>query len=188
MAQMQTPIVSAGEGLQMGLSWFLRDVEGVRIVQHGGSTNGQQALFEFAPERHFALTILTSADAGIQLNDEVERWILQEYLGISEPQPMHQLRSDTDLVEYVGTYETAMASLTARVKDGNLELEYALIGEYPADTPPQLPPPIAVAFYAEDSVIALAGPLESVKGEFLRDDRRQIAWLRFGGRLHKRRI
>ena len=188
MAQMQTPIVSAGEGLQMGLSWFLRDVEGVRIVQHGGSTNGQQALFEFAPERQFALTILTNADAGIQLNDEIERWVLKEYLGISEPQPVHQSRSEAELIEYVGTYETALTSLTVRAKDGNLELEYALIGEFPADTPPQLPPPTAAGFYADDSFIALAGPLESVKGEFLRDDHRQVAWLRFGGRLHKRRL
>lgn len=185
--QMQTPIVSAGAGVQMGLSWHLRDVEGVRIVQHGGSTNGQQSLFEFAPEQRFALTILTNADAGAGLNDEVERWVLEHYLGISEPSPVPQQRLETDLAEYEGTYETALTAITAQVRTGKLVLEYALIGEYPADTPPQLPPPTAVAFYATDAVIALDGPLETIKGEFLRGADDRLAWLRFGGRLHRRR-
>lgn len=185
--QMQTSIVPAGEGLHMGLSWSLREVEGVRIVQHGGSTNGQQSLFEFAPEQGFALTILTNADVGTALNDEVERWILQQYLGIAESHPEHQKRLAENLSDYAGRYETALLSISASVKDGSLEFEFTLIGEYPADTPPSLPPPTAMAFFADDSVIALDGPLKNAKGEFLRGADGQLAWLRFGGRLHRRR-
>jgi len=185
--QMQTPLVSAGEGLQMGLSWFLRDVEGVRIVQHGGTTNGQHSLFEFAPERKFALTLLTNADPGPALNDEIERWVLQHYLGISEPEPVHQPRSVQELEEYVGAYDTSMTALTVVVDDGRLILEYELVGDFPGDTPPPVPPPAAAAFYAPDGIITLDGPLENVKGEFLRDSDGRVAWLRFGGRLHRRR-
>lgn len=187
IAQMQTPIVAASEGLHMGWSWFLREVETVHIVQHGGSTNGQQALFEFAPEQRFALTILTNADAGAALIDEVERWVLQQYLGVSEPRPVHHARSEAELAEYAGTYDTALTSITVRVKGGMLELEYALTGEYPADTPPPLPPPTAAAFHAADNVIAVDGPLENMKGEFVRGPDGQVVWLRFSGRLHRRR-
>jgi hypothetical protein len=187
MKQMQTPVLSTGDGLQMGLSWFLRDVDGVRFVQHGGGTNGQISLFEFAPDREFALTILTNAGAGGELNDEVERWALKHYLRISEPQPVHQQRSAAELEEYVGTYETALTSITLQIEEGNLMLTYALIGDFPADTPPPVPPPTSAAFYGADSVIALDGPLKDARGEFLRASDGYIAWLRFGGRLHRRR-
>lgn len=185
--EMQTPVVSAGEGQQIGLSWFLRDVEGVRIVQHGGGTNGQISLFEFAPERKFALTILTNAGPGGELNDEVERWVLKHYLGISEPEPVHQQRTAGELEEYVGTYEAAITGITLELDGGSLILKYELIGEFPADEPPPLPPPTPVAFYAAEHIIALEGPLKDARGEFLRDTEGQLAWLRIGGRLHRRR-
>jgi hypothetical protein len=42
-------------GDALGIGWFLRDVDGIRTVGHGGSANGQFAEFLTVPERSFAV-------------------------------------------------------------------------------------------------------------------------------------
>ncbi len=48
-------------GDAFGIAWFLRDVDGVRTVGHGGSTNGQFAELLIVPERDFAVVSLSNA-------------------------------------------------------------------------------------------------------------------------------
>jgi CubicO group peptidase (beta-lactamase class C family) len=182
---MQTPVTSAGGDREIGLSWFLRDVGGVRIVQHGGSTNGQESAFLFAPERRFALTILTNSNLG-QLGDEIETWVLERYLGIKEPEPVHEERSVEQLAEYVGKYESQLIVAKLSIDGGLLLLRFTITGEYPADEPPPTPPPTHLAFYAPDRVIALDGPLKGARGEFLRDPEGTIVWLRIVSRILQR--
>jgi hypothetical protein len=174
----------------MGLSWFIHDVGGVRIVQHGGDTNGQSSQFAFAPEKQFALTVMTNADIGGQLHGAVERWALDHYLGVSEPEPVPLQRSAAELAPYAGRYDTALVAINVAAEDDKLVLTFEMVGDnqFPADTPPQLPPPTPVDFYSDDNVMTLAGPLEGAKGEFLRDPEGGIAWFRFGGRLYRRRV
>ena len=45
-------------GDAIGIGWFLRDVDGVRTVGHGGSANGQFAELLTVPERNFAVVSL----------------------------------------------------------------------------------------------------------------------------------
>ena len=44
-------------GDAIGICWFLRDVDGVRTVGHGGSANGQFAELLTVPERDFAVVV-----------------------------------------------------------------------------------------------------------------------------------
>jgi CubicO group peptidase (beta-lactamase class C family) len=183
---MQTPTVDAWEGAKMGLSWFIREVDGVKIVAHGGSTNGQQSSFLFAPERNFALTILTNAGPGARVASEIGKWAFEQYLGIKEPEPAHEDRTPEQLAEYAGSYTSNLTNVTLRLEDGALILAYEITGEFPADTPPPVPPPTKVAFTGKDRIVALEGPLAEATGEFLRNPGGEIAWLRMGGRIHKR--
>ena len=48
-------------GDAIGICWFLRDVDGVRTVGHGGSANGQFAELLIVPERDFAVVSLSNA-------------------------------------------------------------------------------------------------------------------------------
>jgi Beta-lactamase len=51
-------------GDALGIGWFLRDVDGVRTVGHGGSANGQFAEFLTVPERDFAVVALSNSGPG----------------------------------------------------------------------------------------------------------------------------
>ncbi len=185
MALMQTPVTSAGVDRDVGISWFLREIEGVRIVEHGGGTNGQISAFMFAPERNFALTVLTNANRGGELTQSIEKWALKHYLGIAETEPVPESRSDQELAAYVGQYTSSTTTLDLTAEDGALVAVMSL-HDFPADAPPPTPPPFRMAFCAKDRLVALDGLMEGGTAEFLRDNDGAIEWLRMGGRIQRR--
>ena len=67
---------------------FLRDVNRVRTVGHGGSANGQFAELLTVPERNLAVVSLAnSGPGGIPFNQAAVRWALQTYLGVVDRDP-----------------------------------------------------------------------------------------------------
>ena len=185
IALMQTPAVQAAGGERMGLAWFIQDIDGVRIVRHGGGTNGQISAFMFAPARDFALTILTNANSGGELTEDVTKWALEHYMGLVEPTPTPLERTEAQLAAYAGRYIAALTVADLVVRDGSLVLELSY-SDFPADESPPAPPPARVALYVEDKIIVLDGPLKDARGEVLRGADGSIAWLRIGGRVHRR--
>jgi CubicO group peptidase (beta-lactamase class C family) len=83
-----TPLRGSNMGHAIGICWFLRDVDGVRTVGHGGSTNGQFAELLLVPECNFAVVSLSNASPeGIPFNQAVVRWALQAKLGVIDREP-----------------------------------------------------------------------------------------------------
>lgn len=187
MAAMQTPCCPANLGRQMGLSWLLREIDGTRIVLHGGATNGQLSAFLFVPSRGFALTVLTNAEEGGMLNDEVTKWALAHYLGLREPEMSYLTLSDEELAAFAGMYEARATTLALAVEDGQMMVYATPKGGFPdVDSPaPSAPPPSRLAFFAPNAAIALDPPLINMKAEFLRDAEGRVVWLRTS-RLHRR--
>ncbi|CAA9579031.1 MAG: Beta-lactamase class C-like and penicillin binding proteins (PBPs) superfamily [uncultured Thermomicrobiales bacterium] len=184
---MQTPAVQVGGmGGATGLAWFIQEIGGVKTVRHGGGTNGQISEFMFAPERGFALTILTNADEGGQLNTIAVKWALQHYLGIADPEPEPLETSEEQLAEYAGRYTSLLFDVELTVRDGSLVLQSIpkKVLEDWDETP--TPPPARLALLPEDGALALDPPYKGARGEFLRGLNGDIAWFRFGGRLLKR--
>ena len=65
LAQMQEPAIAIpGTSLQMGRDWFVQDIDGLRVVYHGGDTLGQHAELVVIPEHDFALVVLTNGQGG----------------------------------------------------------------------------------------------------------------------------
>lgn len=189
LRSMQTPLVPAGGDIEMmGVTWMLRTVGGTRIVQHGGSTNGQQSAFLVVPDRGFAITILTNADKGGELHDECVKWALRHYLGLDDADPQPFDAPEERLAEYAGSYEARGARLDVSVRDGGLVIEMIDLGGFPTpDSPPRPPePPVRAKLFAEDRVLVLDAPMKGARGEFLRGDDGAIVWLRAGGRIHRR--
>lgn len=185
---MQTPVCEADAGRLMGLTWFIQPVAGdIRLVGHGGGTNGQITLLNFVPGQDFAVVVLTNSDRGGAVNAELTRRAVEAFLGVSWPEPeTYNLPADK-LALYAGRYEGILADVHLAVEDGWLVLRQRPKGGFPRkDSPPRpAPPPSRLAFYAEDRVVALDQPLKGTRGEFLRNPDGTVAWFRVGGRLYR---
>lgn len=183
---MQMPQVKDGQGESVGLSWFIREVDGITIIRHGGATNGQMASLQIVPSHHFAFVFLTNSDRGSELYTQLGRWLLEHYLGIIDKMPSPIPASTGDLAQFEGSYSALATEIHMKIKDSDLILEQIPKGGFPtADTPASPPPPpVRVALFAPDHFVALDEPEKDACGEFLRNPDGSIAWLRFGGRLH----
>lgn len=188
LARMQSPQVEIGENSEaVGISWLLGRVAGTRTVAHGGGTNGQISTFQMIPERDFALIILTNADTGAALNGRLARWLHARVLDLNESDPEPLELSREALREYVGTYEREMITLEVRGRGEGLEVD-AVLQKPPKGWEARLkPPPTGIDFYSPDRVIAQDGLLKGARGSFVRGGDGAIEWLRWGGRIHRRR-
>jgi len=204
---MFTPRVPAGNFAEhTAVAWHTRTVvgpassaSGTRIVEHGGATHGQTATLQLIPERNFALVILTN---GNDAHPAISRRIRKHFLDLDEPRRDPLPLPVDDLAPFVGRYEAQLTTVELSLPDDPLSLQdHALSprdgvlvaqviskGGFPTrDSPPRpTPPPIRVAFFAEDRIVALDPPLAPMPAEFLRAADGRIAYLRWGGRIHAR--
>jgi CubicO group peptidase (beta-lactamase class C family) len=185
LAVMREPLLATQRDEWMGLAWFVKDLSGVRFAQHGGTTNGQNAWLALAPDRGFAIAVLTNHQFGHALIGRVLEQAFQDLLGVAPWQPELLDVPVERLREYVGRYQAPLNTLEFRVEDVGLVLEVIPEGGFPKpESPPRpAPPPAPVAFHAEDEFYVTDGVLKNNRGEFLRDDDGTIAWVRFGRRI-----
>jgi CubicO group peptidase (beta-lactamase class C family) len=179
-------------GDYVGISWLIRDVDGVRLVGHGGTTNGQHSDFLTVPERDFAIAILTNCGPnGAQLYNDLEKWALEAYLGVVDADPEPVKLDDSKLADYTGTFETIAAIVHITPEDGGLVLnvEYrpetlAELREQGEDEPDENPPfPLGLLPGEGDQYIVSSGPAKGMKGYFVRDESGEVKSVHIGGRL-----
>ncbi len=189
MDEMQSPATPAGSGFgAFGVTWMVKDIDGVRTVRHGGSTNGQMSAFVMAPSKHFAVTVLTNANDGSELHGNAVQWALDKYLGLVEPEPAEVAMSEEQLQEFAGRYATALNDVDISLQNGSLIAQVTPKGGFPkADSKAgPVPPPTRLSIREDDQVIALDPPFKGGRGEFLRGKDGEIEWVRFGGRILRR--
>lgn len=188
LALMQTPMFPSTGIRMMGLTWNITTVDGTQMIGHGGGTNGQVTLLRIVPSRNFAVAVFTNSDEGDTLCDEIVDAATQQYLGLALPEALPLELPEDKLLTYAGRYEAAAAVCEITSSEGGLVLQIIPKGGFPTpESPPnEAPPPVRMAFYAEDRVIILDEPMKDARGEFLRNPDDTIAWLRLGGRIHAR--
>ena len=185
---MQTPRIPASSNQFMGVSWFIREVDGVRVLRHGGATNGQMATFEFIPQHHFALVILTNSDRGDELYKPLTKQIFNSLLYLDEIDPQAVQVPLETLSQFTGLYDALLDELKIFIQDGSLYLQSIPKGGFPTiDSPaPPPPPPVRLASCGEDRLICLDEPMKNNIAEIIRKPDGKIAWLRISGRIHSR--
>ena len=188
LRQMQTPVCPAANGEQMGISWFLRAAGGVRILRHGGATNGQMATLQLVPQRGFAVAVLTNSDRGSELYQPLVKRIFERALGLVEPEPQPLPMTAAALAEYPGCYRAAAQDLWIERQADELTLRVEPKGGFPTpdSPPPPAPPLVRLALCAPDCLLGLEEPFKDSRLEILRGADGEIIWLRFGGRVHRR--
>ncbi|MER6254624.1 serine hydrolase [Streptomyces sp. NPDC001584] len=110
-----------GDGF--GICWFLREVDGVRTIEHGGSANGQFCELVIVPERNFAVVAMANAGPdGTPFNRGAVRWALEHYLGVVDKDPQPLPYEEARAREVVGAYENDVMTLTVAVAVAVAEL------------------------------------------------------------------
>lgn len=191
LLQMRTPqMQKQSTDDEIGIAWHLRTIGGVRTASHGGTLGGHILLLEIAPERNFAVAILTNSNAGWRLIQDVEREALRTYLGVTfapnqaiahrglvETLPSVQpLATQPDPAPYLGTYRRPSNSVVVRADGGRL-----VVQERPNNGQPRAEMP--VAFYGPDRVVVIDGPDRGQSIEFVRDAGGRVQWIRVVGRV-----
>lgn len=170
----------------VGLSWWLRTVDGIRIASHGGTTAGSQAELVLVPERSFGITLLTNSTRGHALGREVVRLALREYCALEERDPEPRPATQAELTAVAGRYEIARGRLELRIAGDDLLL---ILGPRPGVEPPPngwppYAPPARCCFTGDNELVVIEGTSIGSRIQILRAADRSIEWLRFGLRLY----
>jgi len=191
LEQMRTPqLHKQGTDDDMGLAWHLRSVGPLRVAAHGGTLAGHILLLEIVPERNFAIGILTNAQNGWRLIQDVERAALASYHGASFP-PNHAiahrglvetlpaaapLARQPDPAPYVGRYLRPMNAVVVRAAAGHLVVQEVPNGGEPR---PEMP----IAFVGPDRAVVTDGADRGQSIEFIRAANGTMNWIRVVGRI-----
>ncbi|MEV0363947.1 serine hydrolase domain-containing protein [Nocardia fusca] len=180
-------------GEAFGTCWFLREVDGVATIGHGGSGNGQFAELLLVPERDFAVAVMSNAgpDAGLEFDRAAVRWALEHFLGLVEHDPEPLPYAPARAAEITGTYENEMMRLTLETDGSALTIGCAIKPEVraAADTelPPDLPPAALGLLPGDaDEYIVTAGGLVGQRGYFTRDESGAVVGIDLAGRFFGR--
>lgn len=186
MQQIQTE--AGAMASHVGISWLLNTVAGVRTVGHGGATNGQIAQLLLVPEQDFALVILTNANRGREVTRDLSVWALETLLGLHEDPPARLSLTADQLHEYAGYYTAQLSDVEVSVVDGGLTLQVIPKGGFPDKDSPAgpTPAPAPAAFFTQEKILITDGASKGSRCEFIRDTAGSVAWLRSGGRIHRR--
>ena len=197
LAQMKEPTVSmVGSALGdfVGISWLIRDIDGQRIVEHGGAMNGQHSELVMVPAKQFALTInVNSGPNGPELIEEFRRWALEVYVGITltDPEPVPLTEQET--AAYVGTYDTVAVTVDIVAAEGGLlaahiRMKPATLAALTAagEDPPDQPVFSLGVLADRDKHVIPAGPGKGMTGYWRRAPDGSVDAVDLGGRLATR--
>jgi CubicO group peptidase (beta-lactamase class C family) len=197
LLQMREPVLDVpGLAISMGRNWFVQEIDGIRVFQHNGDTNGFHTEFLAVPELNFAFVLLTNGAGGGLTAMEALDAALAVYPGLGAlsgkaglthaslaPQdaPTVDLSPET-LADYAGQYGDNASNYTVADRDGGLEMSIETIIEPGTWQPAILPvpsPPLALTFLGKDE--AVAGGI--VRFPFIRNADGDVGWLSSGLRL-----
>ncbi len=182
---MRTAQADADLDRKVGIAWFLRDTQGLRLQYHGGVAIGQQGVLMLAPDRNAAIVVQTNSVRGGLLHTEVTKWWQKEYLGFEAPAPVYIDLETARYVQLAGRYAAELSDGELEISDTGLIYRSFSHNKLKNDPPPQDPPPSRVAFTSDSQFTLLDGPLKDTRGEFLTDAAGKVRWMRIGGRVYK---
>jgi CubicO group peptidase (beta-lactamase class C family) len=179
-------------GDAIGIGWFLREVDGVGTVGHGGSANGQFAELLLVPERDFAVVALSNAGPdGTTCSQTIVRWALQTWLQVTDRDPEPLPYDPARARELAGSYEIDAMTVTIGTDGTRLRLEVRIKPEIRAAADKPLPPDIEPSELGllpgdADEYVITSGALKGQRGYFTRDETGAVVGVDLAGRFARR--
>ncbi|HEX4916091.1 MAG TPA: serine hydrolase domain-containing protein [Vicinamibacterales bacterium] len=174
----------------IGIGWHIRRIGNARVLGQGGTAGGHILVLSIVPERNFAIGILTNAQNGWRLIQEVEREALRSYHGLAygrnqaiahrglvETLPnIEPLSTQPDYRQYAGRYQRPMNIVEVRIDNGTL-----LVQEMPNNG--EARPAMPITFFGPDRAVVTDGNDKGQSIEFVRDAAGAVKWIRVVGRV-----
>jgi hypothetical protein len=177
-------------GAAIGVGWFLREIGGVRVIGHGGSSNGQFAELLIVPERGFAVvSIANQGPDGIPFNQAMVRGALEHYLGVLDRDPEPLPYDSVSAAEVVGHYANDAMVMTIDDTGAGLVLEVLIRPEIRESAEMELPPdhaPFPMGLLPNDEYLITDGAFTGQRGFFTRDPAGVIVGVDLAGRMFGR--
>ncbi|MEU8896337.1 serine hydrolase domain-containing protein [Nocardia sp. NPDC048505] len=192
MRQPTAPLRGSSLGDAFGICWFLREIDGVATLGHGGSSIGQFSELLLVPERDFALIVVANAGPdGIPANQAVVRWALEHYLGLLDRDPEPMAFDATRAAEVIGHYESDAMTFDITADAATLTLEVLIKPEIRATSAEELPADHAPFDFGllpgpGDEYIITSGAFTGQRGFFSRDEQGAVVGVDLAGRLFSR--
>ncbi|MEP6693513.1 MAG: serine hydrolase domain-containing protein [Chloroflexota bacterium] len=183
---MRTPLADADLDRKVGVSWFVRTVDDVRLQYHGGVAIGQQGVLMLAPDRGEAVTVQTNSARGGLLHQDVTTWWLRQRLNLKVPDPVYIQLDTARYTEYADRYLAELSDAELELSDTGLIYRTFSHNKLGVQPKPPDPPPSRVAFTSDARFTLLDGPLKDTRGEFLRGPDGRVRYMRVGGRVYRR--
>jgi CubicO group peptidase (beta-lactamase class C family) len=164
-----------------GLGWSLREINGVRAVEHTGATNGFMGRLCVIPERNFALAIVTNGENGGSVHSAIYAHILQQVVGFRRNAPSPMALTREQLARFEGHFFTGLADILIELDGSGLVMHRMHIDPFTreiTERPPARLSPISETIFAIEE-----GPLSGGFGELILDQDGSVRFLRAGGRL-----
>jgi CubicO group peptidase (beta-lactamase class C family) len=184
-AMWQPQIKAANFAESYGIGWELHTWDGVRVIGHGGSTNGFNARLTIIPERQYAIAILTNSGRGSALYEEVVAADLKQRLGLEQPKPQPISLPPEALAALAGVYKRPDGVITLTATSDGLRREMRavdLLNNKEEIYPPDDLRPIS----ALEFIVVTPGENRDSRMDFLPGDDGRPRFVRLGGRLAAR--
>jgi CubicO group peptidase (beta-lactamase class C family) len=166
--------------VRVGISWFLREIDGVGVVEHAGDVSGQQALLTLVPARDYAIAVLANATPnGQELKDRIMRWALEAHLGLIQRDPEPLDLSADELVEYTGTYRSEGVVMRVEPADARLVVTVTMSE---ADGTMGSSDTVPIGMLDGERFVVVDGPFKGFQGYFSRDGA-EVVSLMLAGRI-----
>lgn len=185
-------------GDAVGIGWFLREMDGIRLAGHSGVATGQVARLDLAAEHDFAICTLTNCGTtGPRIIQRLHARAMAELLGIHDATPTTRAATAGTAAELVGHYSTEELLIDVTFVEDTLVMAIRVAPRNGTDgsrheTGETFDVPVALITPANDDTVpsvlfvATAGQFDGVRGRFLRDDSGVVDAVDFGGRLARR--
>ena len=181
LAFAHAPAVDAMTGDFTGLTWFVRDYDGVKSPHHGGTWVGTRSFLQLIPDHDFAVIVFVNSDRGVEAYTAVADAMIKAFTKIEPKYPVAAGVDPSVLDPFVGVFKGNSQNIEIR-KEGD---KYVFV-QFSALTKGADPAPANLANTAEGWFIITEGPTKGELGELLEDPSGELNYLRFNHRIFVR--
>ncbi|HAT72034.1 MAG TPA: penicillin-binding protein [Elusimicrobia bacterium] len=189
MKALHTPLFHATGDKSVALSWFVAPLGKASVISHSGGTNGQQTQLNIVPQEKYASIIFTNGNRGSAAAMYVYRSALKEFLARSPEKKQYLTLPPKEVSCYLGQYVLPDTEIKIFRKKNSVIAQLVDKGGFPTpkDKPEQQPSPSRIAFYGQDKIEMQDLPYKGSTGEFIRDEKGKVSYLRLFSRVHVRK-